>query len=100
MYFLCSGIHFSSVDITNDKIKMERTWPGIEIPSPYHIDLQAIFKLEHLKTGMFAMASVVLDEDAYKDMKKSFKSGQHYLWEKYPLDGCNIEYAVLSVLVL
>ena len=100
MDFLRSGIHFASVDITNDKIKMKHTWPGLEIPFACHIDLQAIFRLEHLNTGMAVMASAVLDEDAYKDMKKGFKSGQHYLWEKYPLDGCNIEYAVLSVLVL
>ena len=48
---------------------------------------------------MAAMASAVLDEDAYKDMKKRFKSGQHYLWEKYPLDGCNIEYASIDAYV-
>ena len=98
MDFLCSGIHFASVDITNDKIKMKCTW-GFEISSVCHIDLQAIFRLEHLKTGMAATASAVLDEDAYKDMKKIFKSGQHYLWEKYPLDGCNIEYAAIDAYV-
>ena len=99
MDFLRSGIHFASVDITNDKIKMKRTWPGLEIPSACHIDLQAIFRLEHSKTGMAAVASAVIDEDAYKNMKKRFNSAQHDLWEKYPVDGCNIEYAAIDAYV-
>lgn len=98
MDFLRSGINFASVDLTNDKIKMKHIW-GLEIPSACHIDLQAIFRLEHLKTGMAAMASAVIDEHAYKDMKKRLNSGQHYLWEKYPLDGCNIEYATIDAYV-
>ena len=69
MDFLRSGIHCASVDITNDRIKMRRTW-CLEIPSACHIDLQAIFRLDHAKTRMADMASAVIDEDTYKNMKK------------------------------
>ena len=68
MDFLRSGIHFASVDITNDKIKMRRTW-GLEIPSACHIDLQRIFRLDRDKTGMADMAVAVIEEDDYADMK-------------------------------
>ena len=89
MYFLRSGIHFASVDITNDKIKMRRTW-GLEIPSACHIDLQRIFKLENDKTGMADMAVAVIEEDDYAEMKTGFPKTQHDHWEKTPLDACNI----------
>ena len=97
MDFLRSGIHFASVDITNDKIKMRRTW-GIQIPSTCHIDLQDLFRLDHVKTGMADMAVALID-DAYADMKTGFDKDQHKLWEKTPLDGCNIEYAAKDAYV-
>jgi hypothetical protein len=98
MDFLRSGIHFASVDITNDKIKMRRTW-GLEIPSACHIDLQRIFKLENDKTGMADMAVAVIEEDDYAEMKTGFPKEQHDFWEKTPLDACNIEYAARDAYV-
>ena len=94
MEFLRSGIHFISVDITNDKIKMRRTW-GIEIPAACHIDLQGKFRLEHDKTSMANMAAAVIDEE-YAGMKTKFPKDQHKKWEKTPLDAINIEYAAID----
>jgi len=95
MEFLCSrGIYFASVDISNDKIKMSRTW-GIEIPAECHIDLQSKFRLEYDKTSMADMAAALIDED-YADMKRKFPKSQHKLWEKTPLDPINIEYAAID----
>ena len=96
-FLLRSGIHFASVDITNDKIKMRRTW-GIEIPAACHIDLQDKFRLQHDKTGMADMAAAVIDEE-YADMKTKFHNDQHKLWEKTPLDATNIEYAAIDAYV-
>ena len=98
MDFLRSGIHFASVDITNDKIKMRRTW-DLEIPAACHIDLHALFRLNHDKTGMADMAVAVIDEDEYADMKTRFPKDQHKLWEKLPLDATNIEYAAIDAYV-
>ena len=97
-FLLRSGIHFASVDITNDKIKMRRTW-GIEIPAACHIDLQRIFKLENDKTGMADMAVAVIEEDDYAEMKTGFPKTQHDHWEKTPLDAINIEYAAIDAYV-
>ena len=97
MEFLRSGIHFVSVDITNDKIKMRRTW-GIEIPAACHIDLQGKFRLEHDKTSMANMAAAVIDEE-YAGMKTKFPKDQHKKWEKTPLDAINIEYAARDAYV-
>jgi DNA polymerase elongation subunit (family B) len=96
-FLLRSGIHFASVDITNDKIKMRRTW-GIEIPAACHIDLQGKFRLEHDKTSMANMAAAVIDEE-YADMKTKFPKDQHKEWEKTPLDAINIEYAAIDAYV-
>ena len=75
MDFLRSGIRFASVDITNDNIKMRRTW-GIEIPAACRIDLQGKFRLEHDKTSMANMAFALIDEE-YADMKTKFHNDQH-----------------------
>jgi hypothetical protein len=94
MEFLRSGIYFASVDITNDKIKMRRTW-GIEIPAECHIDLQGRFRLEHDKTSMADMAAALIDEH-YAHMKTKFPKSGHKHWEKTPLDPINIEYAAID----
>ena len=91
MDFLRSGIYFASVDITNDKIAMKRTW-GIEIPAECHIDLQDMFKLDRERIGMADMASALIDEE-YMMMMKNFPKTGHKFWEKKPLDPINIEYA-------
>ncbi|KAM0825464.1 hypothetical protein ACQ4PT_069539 [Festuca glaucescens] len=91
MDFLCSGVHFASVDIRNDKKAMKQSW-NIEIPSQCHIDLQDLFKLERDRTGMADMADGLIDK-SYKGMKKEFPSEQHKFWEKNPLDEINLEYA-------
>jgi hypothetical protein len=94
MEFLCSGIYFANVDITNDKIKMRRTW-GIEILAECHIDLQGRFRLEYDKTSMANMAALLIDEE-YADMKRKFPQSGHEHWEKTPLDPINIEYAAID----
>ncbi|KAI4978367.1 hypothetical protein ZWY2020_014921 [Hordeum vulgare] len=91
MDFLRSGIHFASVDITNDKPNMRRNF-GIEIPAECHIDLQGLFQLEYPRTSMADMAAALIDEE-YHDMKRAFPKSQHKKWGKTPLDPINIEYA-------
>lgn len=97
MDFLCSGIHFASVDIRNDKLKMRHNF-GIEIPSDCHIDIQDKFKLEHERTSMAHMAVALIDEE-YADMKTKFPRYQHKKWERTPFDGINIEYAAKDAYV-
>uniref|UniRef100_A0A8I6WKQ4 Uncharacterized protein n=1 Tax=Hordeum vulgare subsp. vulgare TaxID=112509 RepID=A0A8I6WKQ4_HORVV len=70
MDFLRSGIHFATVDIRNDKLKMRHNF-GIEIPADCHIDIQDKFKLEHERTLMAHMAVALIDED-YADMNTKF----------------------------
>ncbi|XP_051221343.1 uncharacterized protein [Lolium perenne] len=91
MDFLCSGVHFASVDIRNDKIAIKQSW-NIEIPNECHIDLQDLFKLDRDRTGMADMAATLIDS-SYKGMKKESPSVQHKFWEKNPLGDINIEYA-------
>uniref|UniRef100_A0A8I6X2F0 3'-5' exonuclease domain-containing protein n=1 Tax=Hordeum vulgare subsp. vulgare TaxID=112509 RepID=A0A8I6X2F0_HORVV len=92
-----SGIHYASVDIRNDKLKMRHNF-GIEIPAHYHIDIQDKFKLEHERTSMAHMAVAVIDEE-YADMRTKFPRYQHTKWEMTPLDGINIEYATKDAYV-
>ena len=97
-FLVNSGIHFCSVDITNDKIKMMRTW-GIEIPAVCHIDLQDLIHYRYPeKTGMADMAAVLIDPK-YAGMKKEFPSKQHKLWEKNCLDRINLDYAAIDAYV-
>uniref|UniRef100_A0A8I6Y1T4 3'-5' exonuclease domain-containing protein n=1 Tax=Hordeum vulgare subsp. vulgare TaxID=112509 RepID=A0A8I6Y1T4_HORVV len=97
MDFLRSGIRFASVDIRNDKLKMRHTF-GIEIRADSHIDIQDIFRLEHMRTSMTHMAVDMIDEE-YTDMKAKFPLDQHKEWETTPLDGINIEYATKDAYV-
>ena len=97
-FLVNNGIHFASVDITNDKIKMMSTW-GIEIPADCHIDLQDLIQFRYAeKTGMADMAAVLIDPE-YAGMKKKFPKEQHWFWEKNCLDRINLDYAAIDAYV-
>lgn len=96
MTFLCSGIRFASVDISNDVIKMKKSF-NIVIPTACHIDIQKIFRPgRHEKTSMAQMAAALID-DYYTDMKTKIKN--HNEWETTPLHGKNIDYAATDAFV-
>jgi len=97
MDFLRSGIHFASVDVSNDKLKMRRSF-GIEIPAGCLIDIQDIFRLRYERTSMACMAVALID-DYYGDMKTKFPRAQHKEWERTPLQPINIEYAAKDAYV-
>lgn len=97
-FLVNSGIHFASVDITNDRLKMMNTW-GIQIPDECHIDLQDLIQLSYpKKTGMADMAAFLIHEE-YAGMKKKFNKKQHNFWEKNPLDRINLDYAAIDAYV-
>ena len=96
MTFLCSGIRFASVDISNDVIKMKKSF-NIEIPAACHIDIQEIFRPRHHERTSMAHMAVDLIDDYYADMKTKIKN--HNEWETTPLHGKNIDYAATDAFV-
>ena len=99
-FLVNSGFDFVSVDITNDQMKMMRTW-NIKIPEDHYIDLQGLIHFDEQdgdKTGMAHMATAFIHE-GYERMKKKFHKRNHNFWEKNPLDWINLEYAAIDAYV-
>ena len=88
-FLLKKQIYFSSVDVTNDRTVMQRTW-GFKIPADYHIDLQHWYQKDgNVKTGMATMAADLIDPH-YVTMKTKFHHSNHGFWDVIPLPGDNM----------
>ena len=98
--FLCEGgVKLGSVDTSNDKRVLGRTW-NFSIPQENYEDIQDlyydVYKIK--KAGMATMAAKIIDP-WYEDMKKRMHWTGHHKWDKKKLDRVNIIYAAIDVFV-
>ena len=98
-FLVNNGFDFVSVDITNDQMKMERTW-NFEIPEDHYIDLQDLIHFEEKegKTGMAPMATAFIHQE-YDAMKAKFPKSNHQKWGECPLALTNLHYAAIDAYV-
>ncbi|CAM0907490.1 unnamed protein product [Alopecurus aequalis] len=94
-FFRFSGVKFASVDTSNDKLVLGRTW-NFCIPDENYEDIQDLYYdvYKQKKAGMAPMAEQLIDP-WYKDMKKKHYKWHDY-WDKDILDMDHIIYATID----
>ena len=94
-FFREGGVKFASVDTSNDKRVLGRTW-NFSIPDENYEDIQDLYYdvYKQKKAGMAPMAEKLIDP-FYQDMKK-----KHYTWHDYwdhkKLDVQHINYVAID----
>ena len=71
------GITLATVDTMTDKVVLPQTWPNVNIPEEFYVDLQHLYRLPgNDRVGMSVMAADLIDP-WYVDMKKNFPYQAH-----------------------
>ena len=74
---------------------LPQTWPNVNIPEEFYVDLQHLYRLPGTnKVGMKVMVVDLIDP-WYADMK-AFPYKAHSFWEKRPLYKINKDYAAID----
>ncbi|CAM0883301.1 unnamed protein product [Alopecurus aequalis] len=94
-FFCEGGVKFASVDTSNDKRVLGRTW-NFSIPDENYEDIQDLYYdvYNQKKAGMALMAEKLIDP-FYKDMMKKHYTWNNH-WDNKTLDKEHIIYAAID----